>query len=155
MEMYKKSFNSNKFKILGPTWKKKFELAYGSYSVSNIQEYFESIIKKEHETVVDNPPMRIYVNKIENRITFKIETGYYLELITPETIKLLESIKHMIAKDDNGENVSHSEITEEILVYSNIVYNHYQHDSRVLSLFILPNKSFGQLLIMSTKNSYF
>ena len=99
--------------------------------------------------------MRIYVNKIENRITFKIETGYYLELITPETIKLLESIKHMIAKDDNGENVSHSETTEEILVYSNIVYNHYQHDSRVLSLFILPNKSFGQLLIMSTKSSYF
>ena len=111
-------------------------------------------MKKEHETVADNLPMRIYVNKIENRSTFKIETGYYLDLLISEMIKLLGSIKNRIAKDDNGENVPHLEITEGVLVHSNIAYNDYQHDSRVLSSFV-PNKSFGQWLIISTKKSYF
>ena len=58
-----------------------------------IQDYFEYFIKK-HETVTDNPPIRIYVNKIENRITFKIKTGYYLELLAPETMKLLGSTEN-------------------------------------------------------------
>ena len=49
----------------------------------------------------------IYVNKIENRVTFKIKTGYHLELLTPETMKLLGSTKHKITKDENGENVTH------------------------------------------------
>ena len=53
----------------------KFELSDGSYSVSDIQDYFNYIIKKL-ETVTDSPPIRIYVNKLENRITFKIKTGY-------------------------------------------------------------------------------
>ena len=48
---------------------------------------------KKHETVTDNPSIRIYVNNIENRITFKIKRGYYLELLTPETMKLLEELK--------------------------------------------------------------
>ena len=82
----KSSYNNNKFKISVPTWNEKFELPDGSYSVSDIQDYFEYILKKQSENV-DSPPIRIYVNKIENRITFKIKSGYYLELLTPETMK--------------------------------------------------------------------
>ena len=86
----KSSYNNNKFKISAPTWSEEFEFPYGSYSVSDIQDYFEYILKKHSESV-DNPSIRIYVNKIENRITFKIKSGYYLELLTPETMKLLGS----------------------------------------------------------------
>ena len=81
----------------------------------------------------------VYVNKIENRITLRIKTGYYLELLTPETIKLLGSTKSKITKDKNSENVPHLEITEVILVHYNIVNNDYQQDSRVLYIFV-PNK---------------
>ena len=73
----------------------------------------------------------IYVNKIENRITFKIKTGYYLELLTPQTMRLPGSTKSKIKKDKNGKNVPHLEITEVILFHCNIVSNDYQHDSRV------------------------
>ena len=69
------------------------ELLDGSYSVSDIQDYFECLIKK-HEKLTDSPPVRIYVNKIENRITFKIKRGFYLEFLTPETMKLLEGTKN-------------------------------------------------------------
>ena len=78
----------------------------GSYSISGIQDYFEYIFKKHSENV-DNPSIKIYVNRIENRITFKIKTGYYLKLLTPETMKLLGSTESKITKDQNGENVSH------------------------------------------------
>ena len=94
--------------------------------------------------------MIIYVNKIENRVTFKIKTRYYLEPLTPETMKLLGSTKEKITNDKNGENVPHSEITEVVLVYCNIVNNNYQHNSRVLYT-ITPSKSFGQLLDISPK----
>ena len=86
----KKSYNNNKFKMLAPTWNDELELLDGSYSVSDIQD-FEYILKKHNENN-DNTSIRIYVNKIENRITFKIKTGYYLELLTPETMKSLGSI---------------------------------------------------------------
>ena len=102
----------------------------------------------------DNPSIRIYVNKIENRITFKIKTGYYLELLTSETKKLLGSIKNKITQGENGENVLDLEITEVILVYCNIVNNSYQQDSRVLYTFI-SNKLFDQLLDISNKNLIF
>ena len=75
----KSSYNNNKFKISAPTWNEEFELPDGSYSISDIQDYFEYILKKHSESF-DNPPIRIYVNRIENRITFKIKSGYYLEL---------------------------------------------------------------------------
>ena len=65
------------------TWNNKFELPDGSYSVSNIQDYFEYILKKHGENT-ENPSIRIYVNKIENRITLKIKNGYSLELLTSE-----------------------------------------------------------------------
>ena len=107
-------------------------------------------ILKTHGENIDNPSIRIYVNKIENRITFKTKTGYYLELLTPETMKLLGSIKNKIAKDKNGENVPHLEITELVLVHCNIVNNDYLQDSRVLYTFV-PNKSFGILLEISRK----
>ena len=90
----------------------------------------------------------IYVNKIENRITFKIKTGYYFELLTPEIMKLLGSTKNKIHKDKNVENVGHLEITEVILVNCNIVNSDYQQDSRDLYIFV-PNKSLSQLLDIS------
>ena len=69
----KRSYNNNKFKISAPTWNEEFELPDGSYSISDIQDYFEYILKKNSESV-DNPPIRIYVSKIENRSTFKIKS---------------------------------------------------------------------------------
>ena len=111
----KSSYKNNKYKISAPTWNNKFELPNGSYSVSNIQNYLEYILKK-HGEKTDNPPIRIYVNRKDNRIMFKIKTGYYLELLTPGTKKLLGSTENKITKDKNGENVSHLEITEVILV---------------------------------------
>ena len=91
----------------------------------------------------------IYKNKIENRITFKRKTGYYLELLTPETIKLLGSTKSKITRDKNDENMPHLEITQVILVHCNIVNNDYEQDNNV------PNKSFGRLLNISPKNFIF
>ena len=85
-------------------WNEEFELPDGSYSISDIQGYFEYILKK-HSEDVDNPPIRIYVNRTENRITFKIKNGYYLGLLTPETMKLFGSSESKITKDKNGENV--------------------------------------------------
>ena len=76
----------------------------GSYSISDIQDHFEYILKKHSENV-DNPSIRIYVYKIENRITFKIKNGSYLELLTPEAMKLFGSTESKITKDKNGENV--------------------------------------------------
>ena len=116
----KSSYNNNKFKISAPTWSEESELPDGSYSVSDIQDYFENILKKHSESV-DNPSIRIYVNKIENRITFKIKNGYHLELLTPETIKLLGSTNSKITKDKNGENVPHLEIVEVVLVHCNLL----------------------------------
>ena len=116
----KSSYNNNKFKISAPTWNEELELPDGSYSISDIQDYFEYILKKQSESV-DNPSIRIYVNKIENRITFKIKNGYYLELLTPETMKLLGSTKRKITKDKNGENVPHLEVVELVLVLSTLL----------------------------------
>ena len=82
---------------------------------------------------------------MENRITFKIKTGYYLDLLTPETMKLLLNSENKITKDRNGENVPYLEITEVALVYCNIVNNDYHQDSRVLYTFV-PNKPFVSLL---------
>ena len=83
--------------------------------------------------------------------TFKIRTGYYLELLTPKTMKSLGNTKSKITKDKNGENVPHLEIAEVVLIHCNIVNNNYQQDSRVLYIFV-PNKSFGQFLDTSPKN---
>ena len=86
----------------------------GSYSIVDIQDYFEFIIKK-HETLTENPPVQIYVNKIKNRIVFKIKTGHKLELLTPATMKLLGSTKKDVDKDK--ENVPKLESVEVVLVH--------------------------------------
>ena len=75
----KNSYNNNKFKISALTWNDKFELPDASYSVLNIQDFIEYISKKHGENV-DKPSVQIYVNKIENRIMFKIKDGCSLEL---------------------------------------------------------------------------
>ena len=152
-EYNKISYNNNKFKISAPTWNDEFELRDGSYSISDIQDYFEYILKK-HGEIVDKPSVWIYLNKIENRVTFKIKNGYSLELLTSETMKLLGSTKNEITKDKNGENVPHLEIAEVVLAHCNIVNNDYQQDSRVLYTFV-PNEPFGSLLEISPTNHIF
>ena len=74
----KSSYSNNKSKISAPTWSEEFKLPDGSYSIPDTQDYFEYFLKKHSENV-DNPSIKIYVNKIDNRITFKIKSGYYLE----------------------------------------------------------------------------
>ena len=135
----KSSYNNNKFKISAPTWSEEFELPDGSYSISDS---------------VDNPSIRMYLNRIENRITFKIKNGYYLKLLTPETMKLLGSTESKITKNKNGENVPHLEVVELVLVHCNLVNNDYQQDSRILFTFV-PNNSFGSLLEISPTNHVF
>ena len=97
----KNSYNNNEFKRSTPTWSDEFELPDGSYSISDIQVYFQYILKTYSENF-DNPSIKIYVNKIENK--------YYLELLTLETMKLLGSTKSKITKDKNWENDLHLEI---------------------------------------------
>ena len=143
----KSEYKNNKFKISAPTWNDTFDLPDGSYSIEDIQDYFEFIIKK-HEPSTENPPIQIYPNKIKNRIVFKIKSGYKLELLTPETMKLLETTKKDVDSDKNNENVPKVESVEVALVQCNLVKNDYQHTSKVLFSFV-PNKKFGQLINIS------
>ena len=105
------------------------------------------VYHQKHETVSDNPSIKLRLNKMENKM-FKIEAGYYLKLLTPQTMKIFVRTKIKTTKDENGENVRHLKITEVVLTHCNIVNNDYQQDSRVLYTFV-PNKSFGQLLDIS------
>ena len=105
---------------------------------------------KKRKIVADNPSVRINLNEIDYRVTSKIKTGYYLELIRPETMKLLQSIKSKITKDESSRNVPRLETTEVVLKHRNISNNDYQQDSRVLYTFVF-NKSFGHLLDISPK----
>ena len=141
----KSTYNNNKFKISTSRWNDEFELPDGSYSVSDIQDYFEYILKKHGEDV-DKPLVQVYVNKIKN--------GYNLEMLTPKTMNLLGSTENKITKDKNGENVAHLEITEVVLVHCNFVNNDYQQDSRVSYTFV-PNKSSGSLLDIFPANHIF
>ena len=111
-------------------WNEEFELPDWSYSVSDVQDFFRYILKI-HEAVTDNPSIMVYIKKIEKRITFKIKTEYYFELLTPETTKLLGSTKSKINKDKNDKNVPYLEITEVVLIHCNIVNKDYQQDSGV------------------------
>ena len=149
----KDTYNNNKYKISAPTWNEEFRLPDEPYSVSDIQDYFEYTMKKNGEDI-DKPSVMIYVNKIENRVTFKIKNGYSLELLSSEAMKLLGSTENKITKDRNGENVLHLEITEVVLVHCNIVNNDYQQNSRVLYTFV-PNKPFGTLLEISPASHIF
>ena len=148
-----KSTYNNKFKIPAPTWNETFDLPDGSYNISEIQDYIEYIIKK-HETIGENAPILIYANTVNNRIVFKIKTGYKLELLSKETIKLLGSTKDIIDADRNSENVPRLENVEVVLVHCNLVNNSYQQHSRVLFTFV-PNKQFGQLISISPHSLIF
>ena len=143
----KLEYNNNKFKISLPIWNDTFDLPDGSYDIADIQDYFEFIIKK-HETLTENLPVQIYQNKIKNRIAFKIKTEYKLELLTPETMKLLGGGKKDIDKDKDGKNGRILESVEVVLVHCNLVKNDYQHTSKVFFTFV-PNKQFGQLINIS------
>ena len=149
----KSIYNNNKFKISAPTWNDTFDLPDGSYNIPAIQNYFEYIIKK-HETIAETAPILIYANNISNRIVFKIKTGYKLELLSKETMKLLGSTSNIINADKNSENVLRLENVEVVLVHCNLVNNSYQQHSRVLFTFI-PNKQYGQLISISPHSSVF
>ena len=116
----------------------------GSYSIAVLQNYFEYIIKK-HETIADVSPVLIYVNEINNRIVFKIKSGYKLELLSKETMRLLGSSTDTIDGDKNSELVQKLERVDLVLVHCNLVNNSYQQVSKVLFTFV-PNKKYGQLL---------
>ena len=118
----KTEYNNNKFKISASTWSETFDLPDGSYTIGDIQDYFEFIIKK-HETLTDNQSIKIYSNKIKNRN--KKKNGYKLELLTHETMKLLGSTKNVVDKDKNSENVPKLESVEVVLVHCNLIKNDY------------------------------
>ena len=126
-----------KFKISAPTWNDKFDVPDSSYSIAAVQNYFEYIIKK-HETIAD-----VYVNEISNRIVFKIKSGYKLELLSKETMRLLGSSADAIDGDKNSELVPKLESVDLVLVHCNLVNNNYQQASKVLFTFV-PNKKYGQ-----------
>ena len=76
-----------------------------------------STLLKKHKTIADKPPVQIYTNKIKNRIVFKIKTGYKLESLSPETMKLLGSTKKDVDQDKDGEDVPKLESVEVFLVF--------------------------------------
>ena len=149
----KSIYNNNRFKISAPTWNETFDLPDGSYNISEIQNYIEYIIKK-HRKIGETAPILIYANTIDNRIVFKIKTGYKLKLLSKETIKLLASAKDIIDADKNSENVPRLENIEVVLVHCNLVNNSYQQASRVLFTFV-PTKQYGQLISISPKSLIF
>ena len=112
----KSTYNNNKFKISAQTWNETFDLPDGSNNISEIQDYIEYIIKT-HETIDENAPILIYANTINNRIIFKIKSGYKLELLSKETMKLLGNTKDIIDADKNSENVPRLENVEVVLVH--------------------------------------
>ena len=111
----RKQYKNNKLKITSPTWNDEFESPDGSYSVSDTQYYIEYIIKK-HETLITIPPIHVYIDRINNRLVFKIEDGYKVELQMPETMKLFGSTKKLIDKTKNGEKLRSLEVDEVVLV---------------------------------------
>ena len=143
----KSAYNNNKCKISAPTWNDQSDLPNGLYSISDIQDCFEYIIKK-HEAIADNPPVQIYVNKIKNRIDFKIKAGYKTELLSAETMKLLGSSKKDFDKDKSWEDVPKLESVEVVLLHYNLVNNSNQQASKVLCTFE-RNKQLGQLITIS------
>ena len=157
----KLAYSNNKFKISTPTWNDAFDMPDGYYSIEDIQDYFEFIIKK-HETLTESPPIEIYPNQIKNKIVFKIKTGYkllYENGYGYETMELLGSTKRDVHQDKDGEDVSKFLV---VLVHCNLVNTNYQQASKVLFTFV-PNKRFEQLInivpnsltILSTTNTEF
>ena len=143
----------NKFKISAPTWNETFDLPDGSYNISEIQDCIKYIIKK-HEKIGEKAPILIYANTINNRIVFKIKSGYKLVLLSKETMKLLGSTKDTIDADKISENVPKLENVKLVLVHCNLVNNAYQQHSRILFTFV-PTKQYGQLISISPHSLVF
>ena len=148
MKNIKSAYNNNKFKISAPTWNYEFDLPDRSYSISDIQDCFEYIIKK-HEAIADNSPIQIFVNKIRNEIVFKIKAGFKLELLSPETMTFLGSAKKDVDQDKDRENVPKLESVEVVLVQCSFGNKNYQQASKALFTFA-PDKQFGQLIIITS-----
>ena len=127
-----------------------FELLDSLYSVSDIQDYIKYIIKK-HETLTTIPPIHVYINRINNRLVFKIKDGYKLELKTSETMKLFDNTKEIIEKTKNTPCLG---VAEVVLVQCNLVDNQYQQKSEVLYTFT-PNKSYAYLIHVEPSNLVF
>ena len=131
----------------GPTWSKDVTLPDGSYEIYQIQNYFLDEVIKKHESNVksnEESPILIYANRILNRLSFRIKTGYELELLTNETMRLLGD-GAIIDTTKNGENVPKLEIVRNVLVFCNLVQNVYLQDSKLLFSFV-PNSRFGSFL---------
>ena len=149
----KSIYKNNKFKISAPTWNETFDLPDGSYNIPAIQSYLEYIIKN-YKTIADTAPILIYANNAINRIVFKNKTGYKLELLSKETMKILGSTSNITDKDKNSDTVPKLENVEVDLVHCNLVNNSYQQHSRVLFTFV-PNRQYGQLISISPHSLVF
>ena len=88
----KKLYNNNKFKISAPPWSDELDLPDGSYSISDIQDYFEYIIKK-HETIADDPLVQIYLNKIKNGIFLKNKDRLYIKTFIRRNNEIIRNLK--------------------------------------------------------------
>ena len=146
----KEQYNNNKFRLAGPTWSKDVTIPDGSYKISQIQTYFLDEVIKKHESDVksnEQSPILIYANRILNRVTFRIKTGYKLELLTNEAMRLL-GVGPIIDTTKNGENVPKLEIVRNVLVFCNLVQNVYLQDSKLLFSFV-SNSRFGSLLFIT------
>ena len=141
------AYNNNRFKISAPTWNDTFHLPDGSYSIADIQNYFKFIIRK-HGTLAENLPIQIFSNKIKTSIAWEVQTGYKLELLSPETMKLLGTTKKDVDEDKDGEDVPKLESVEVMLAHCSLVNNNYQQASK-LSFTFVSNKQFGQLIKIS------
>ena len=103
-------------------WNNEFKLPDGFYSMSNIQNFLEYIIK-QYETLAAVPPIHVYINRINNRLAIKIKDGYQLELQMPETLKVSGSTKKLISETKNRENVPSLQVVEVVLVLCILVDN--------------------------------
>ena len=116
----------------GPTWSEDVTIPDGSYEISQMQNYFLDEVMKKHESNVksyEQSPILIHANRILNRLSFRIKTGYKLELLTNETMRLLGD-GPIIDTIKNGENVPRLEIVRKVLAFCNIVQNAYLQDSK-------------------------
>ena len=119
-ENIKSAYSNNNFKISAPAWNDEFGLPGGSCSISDIQYYFEYIIKN----------MKLQQIILLSKFTpIKSKTGYKLKLLSPETIKLLGGTKKDLDQDKDGDDVPKLESVEVVLVHCNLVNNNYQQAS--------------------------
>ena len=145
MGEYKKQLQY-KFKLSGPTWSENPTFPNSSYTIPDIQDCFLKIIQKHEPTIESNEesPILIYPDGVKNRKSFKIKTGYKLEILTTETIKLLGD-GPVIDKDKNSKNVPQLDQVDYVLLHCNIVQNDYLQNSKLLYEFV-PDQPFGKLI---------